>query len=66
MPRVIVKLQPDGNRVNIDIDGEGFQGKTCDGVMDRYVKAVGGDPNAVKTELKPEYAMETSQQTMRS
>lgn len=63
MPRVIAIIKPVGNRVAIDIDGEGFKGKQCDGVLDRFVTAVGGDPNAIKTEHKPEYATELGQQT---
>lgn len=65
MPRVIAKIKPVGNQVSIDIDGEGFRGKQCDGVLDRFVAAVGGDPNAIKTEHKPEYAMELGQETER-
>jgi hypothetical protein len=65
MPRVIIKLKPEGNQVHVDVDGQGFQGKACDAALDRYVKAAGGDPNAAATEHKAEYAMETSQQTMR-
>jgi len=65
MPRVIVKVKPTGNQVAIDIDGEGFKGKQCDGVLNRFVAAVGSDPNAVKTEQKPEYAMEGEQEAER-
>lgn len=63
MPRVIVKLKPTGNQVAVDVDGEGFRGKQCDGVLDKFVVAATGDANALaRTSVKPEYAMETSQE----
>lgn len=63
MPRVIVKITPVGNQVTVDIDGEGFRGKQCDGVLDKFVAAAGGNASKAATQQKPEYAMETGQET---
>jgi hypothetical protein len=52
--------------VHIDLDGEGFKGKACDGVLDKFVQACGRNPGEVTTNLKPEYAMETGQETEHS
>jgi len=58
MPRIIAKIKPVGNQVSVDLDGQGFKAKECD-VLDQFAAACSADPNNVRTELKPEYSLET-------
>jgi hypothetical protein len=63
VPQVKIQIKPVGNQVLVNVDGQGFKGKTCDRVVNRLVAAMGGDPANAKTEYKPEYAAESSTQT---
>ena len=53
MPELKIQVGPAGE---VKIDGVGFVGKSCDSVVDAFVRALGRDPSSVVRDYKPEYA----------
>ncbi len=59
MPQVQIDIFPGGK---IAVEGKGFTGKACDGIIDPFVRALGRDPASLAQEYKPEYLTEGGQQ----
>lgn len=51
MPKINVEI---GRNGSVKLEGVGFTGKACQGVLDTFTRALGADPTAVSREAKPE------------